>query len=146
MKSEDIIDLWTDDCKVDDVDLDVESLKIPTLHGKYLRIYSKERKILRALEIKRKQLKQTLYDYFKGDLNDPSTLEELKRQPFDRIVLKNEIPDMIDADNAMMQLNIRMAVQRESVEVCEEIMKSINTRGFAIKNAIEWRRLTNFGT
>ena len=34
MKLEELLDLWKNDSKVDDVDLDTESLKIPELHGK----------------------------------------------------------------------------------------------------------------
>ena len=52
----------------------------------------------------------------------------------------------IDADNDMIKMNSKIAMQEEVVGVCEEILKSVNNRGFQIKNAIEWRRLTNFGT
>ena len=35
MNIEDIMDMWTQDAKIDDVDLDRESLGVPNLHAKY---------------------------------------------------------------------------------------------------------------
>ena len=37
MKLEELLDSWKTDCKIDDTDLDKESLDIPLLHGKYLK-------------------------------------------------------------------------------------------------------------
>ena len=43
----------------------------------------------------------------------------------------------------MVELNVKIAYQTELVEVLEEIMKNINTRGFVIKNSIDFLRFTN---
>jgi hypothetical protein len=43
----------------------------------------------------------------------------------------------------MIELNIKIAYQSELVEVLEEIMKNINTRGFVIKNSIDFLRFTS---
>ena len=143
---EDIISSWREDCKLDDTELDTEALRIPNLHAKYLKMLAENRVKLRALRIKQKQLSQTLYDYYKGDLNNPEDLAAIKREPWPKTVLKQDMPMYVDSDEVMVKMNSKIAMQEEIVGVCEEILKSINNRGFQIKNAIDWRRLTNFGT
>jgi len=146
MDIESIIEEWSKDTKLDDTELDYESARIPNLHAKYLRQYGEYRVKLRALKIKQKQLNQTLYDYYRGDLNNPQTLESIGREPWPKTVLKQELPMYVDADNEMVKLQSKIAITEETIGVLEEIMKSVNNRGYLIKNMIEWRRLTNFGT
>ena len=146
MTIDEIINSWREDCKLDDTELDSEALRIPNLHAKYLRMLAENRVKLKALKVKQKQLHQTLYDYYKGDLNNPQDLQELKREPWPKTVLKQDMPMYIEADDDMIKMLSRIAMQEEVVGVCEEILKSVNNRGFQIKNAIDWRRLTNFGT
>ena len=141
---EDIISLWREDSKLDDTELDLESLKIPNLHAKYLKLLAENKVKLKALRVKEKQLYNTLYNYYKGDMNNKEDLAILKREPWPKTVLKQDMPMYIGADDDMVKLNAKIGMQEEVVGVCEEILKSINTRGFTIKNAIDWRRLTNF--
>ena len=145
MKLEELLDLWKNDSKVDDIDLDTESLKIPELHGKYLKYLYDSRIQLRALKIKQKSLYNKLGQYYRGELNNPEDLKELKREPWPKVVLKQDIPEYIGADNSMMSLQSKIAYQEELVGCCEDILKNINNRGFQIRAAIDWRRLTQFG-
>lgn len=141
---EDIISLWREDSKLDDTELDIESLKIPNLHAKYLKLLAENKVKLKALRVRQKQLYNTLYNYYKGDMNNKEDLAVLNREPWPKTVLKQDMSMYIDADNDMVKLSAKIGLQEEVVGVCEEILKSINTRGFTIKNAIDWRRLTNF--
>ena len=84
-------------------------------------------------------------DYYRGDLNNPEDLASIDREPWPKAVLKQEVLGYVEADEEMITLTTRMALQQETSDVCEEIIKAINSRGFSIKNAIDWRRLTNFG-
>jgi hypothetical protein len=145
MKIEDIISLWRNDVKIDDIELDREALNVPILHAKYLSILSQERLKLRSFKIKRAEVNRKLSDYYRGDLNNPADLEEIGREPWPKSVLKQELVSYVEADDEMIKLTTRMALQQETVDVCEEILKAINSRGYVIKNAIDWRRLTNFG-
>ena len=141
-----IVEEWRKDCKLDDTELDSEALRIPNLHAKYLKLLADHKIKLRSLKIKQKQLYKTLYDYYKGDLNNPQDLERIKREPQPKSILKQDISMHIDGDEEMLKVLSRLAIQEETVTVLEEILRSINGRGFQLKNAIEWRRLTNFGT
>jgi hypothetical protein len=140
---ENIMDLWSEDVKMDNVDLDTESLKIPNLHAKWLNILTKERQKLRRLTIKKQQLSKTLAEYYRGELNNPEELAEIKREPYLKTVLKSEIHTYVDTDSDMIELNLRMSYQQEVVDVVEEIMKAINGRQWNIRNAIEWRKFSN---
>jgi hypothetical protein len=139
-----IINEWSNDVAIDRNELALESLNIPKLHSKYLTMFSNARLKLRSLSSKRKILNCDLREYYLGnanDENDTSLLEKLQREPIRYKVLKQDVQSYIDSDNVMIQLNMKVAMQEEIVDVLEEIMKSINTRNFIIKNSIDFMRL-----
>ena len=49
MKLEEILESWSKDSKIDNTELDKESLKIPSLHNKYLKMYTSENLLLRKM-------------------------------------------------------------------------------------------------
>lgn len=143
MKIENIIGMWQEDVKIDETELSRESLNIPLLHGKYLKHFSDERLKLRALKMKHKQLSTRLSDYYRGDLNNPEDLAELGREPYEFKRLKQEVSHYVDSDSEMVQLNTKIAYQQELVDILEEIIKAINTRGYVIKNSLDFLRFTS---
>ena len=143
MKIEDIISMWQEDVKIDETELSRESLNIPLLHGKYLKHFSDERLKLRALKMKHKQLSTRLTDYYRGDLNNPEDLAELGREPYEFKRLKQEVSHYVESDSEMVQLNTKIAYQQELVDILEEIIKAINTRGYVIKNSLDFLRFTS---
>ena len=145
MNIEEIMDKWVEDAKIDDVDLDRESLSVPNLHAKYLKILYSEKLKLRKFVLQKKTLVKVLTEYYKGDLNNPEDLEEIRREPWSRTILKQDINSYVESDEEMIKLLTKIAYQEEVVSLLEDIMKNINNRTFHIKNAIEWRKLTNFG-
>lgn len=145
MKIDEIIEMWQKDARIDDIELDREALNIPILHGKYLKIYYQEKLKAKANKIQYKTMSKVLSEYYRGDLNTPEDLEELGREPWGRTVLKQDISQYIEGDPQMIKLVTKMVYQETVVSLLEDIMRSINTRGFSIKSAIDWRKLTNFG-
>lgn len=135
--------MWQEDVKIDETELSRESLNIPLLHGKYLKFFSQERLKLRALKMKQKQLQQRLMDYYRGDLNNPEDLAELGREPYPYKRLKQDISYYVDSDSEMVQLNMKLVYQQEVVDILEEIIKSVNTRGFVIKNSLDFLKFTS---
>lgn len=145
MTAEEIMDMWATDAKIDDVELDRESLNTPSLHGKYLKLLFNQKMRLRALQLKQKQLSTTLQEYYRGELNNPEDLKEIGREPWPKTVLRQDLSSYVDSDSEMVSLVTKIAYCDEVVDLLAEILKVINNRGFQIKNAIEWRKLTNFG-
>lgn len=142
MKLDDIHEEWGKDCNIVDDMLDEESLKIPKLHQKYYKIYTGERMLLAKLTQDIKVLSALKHEYYAGDLSQED-LEENGWEPFQKKVLRTEIPRFIEADRDIINLNLKIATQKEKVDLCENIIKSLRDRGFLIKNAIEWRKFTN---
>ena len=139
MKLDDIMDMWSEDCIVDRTELGEESLKLPKLHSKYLRIFTEERLLLRRLENERKELLLQKHDYYRGVMPE----EDLKSngwEPFRLNVLKSDIPMYMEADQDIIKINLRISMQQEKVDSLESIIRSINNRGYLIKNAIEYEK------
>ena len=141
MKFEEIQYQWTLDCVMDETELSQESIKIPQLHNKYLIFYSNEKlkfkeiKYLFAGLIKRKR------DYYSGRM----TAEELEAadwEPFQYKLLKADVQEYIDADDNVIESKKLLALQEEKVNYLESIVKSLTTRGYLIKNAIDWKKFT----
>ena len=142
MKIDDVVEMWKKDCKIDETELSLESLNVPSLHAKYLKIYSNEKLKLWSLNLKKKDLKVRLSDYYKGDLNNPEDLKEIGREPWPKKVLKQDLYDYVEGDVDMIALNTKIVYQEEFVDVLTEIIKSINGRGYVIKNSIDFLKFT----
>lgn len=142
MKLEELYEIWEKDAKYDDLNLDVDSLNISSLHAKYNRMLSEARSQLRALRINRKTHYATLREYYLGNLNNPEDLERIGREPYLNKVLRQNVNDYVEADDDITKIDTRIAVLEEKVEVIIEIMKCIHKRSFDIKHAIEWRKFT----
>jgi len=140
-----LIEMWEADAKFDDTELDTESFKIPILHAKYLKILSQARLWAKRCHYERRELFAKLRDYYLGNLNGTEELKTMDRPPMLVRHLKNEVHTHIEADTELIKQDARIAIAEESCAVAEEILKAINNRGYQIKNAIEWRKLTQFG-
>lgn len=141
MKLEEIESLWEQDSKIDRTDLDNESLKIPMLHSKYYKIYLREKIQLKSEEFEYKQFYKLKHEYYNGKLSQQE-LNDLGWEPF-QFVLKNDLQVYIDADKDIINRLLKLQVQREKVELLENIIKTLNGRGFLIKNAIDFIRFTS---
>ena len=139
MKLDEIMEMWSEDCNVNRLELGEESLKLPKLHSKYLRVFTEERLLLKRLNEEKKEMILLKNDYYRGIMPE----EDLRAngwEPFRLNVLKTDIPMYLEADQDYIKLNLRIAVQQEKVDALESIIRSINNRGFGIKNAIEFEK------
>jgi hypothetical protein len=142
MKIEDIVSEWDKDSKIDETELGDESVKIPKLHNKYLKIFMGERITLFKMKAENKRIRKTLLEYYLGEL-DRDELQELGRDQFYKKLLKNEVDTYIESDNMFIEHTLKVSMQQEKVDYVEAIIKSLNSRGFQIKSAIDWFRFTN---
>jgi hypothetical protein len=141
MNIEQIVDEWTIDTQIDQTDLSTESLKIPKLHNKYIKILYNEKLRLRKLDTELKTLKREKYEFY---TQGPSKETEEKgwKLPPRGMILKTDIPMYLDSDDDIINLTLKIGYSKEKIELLEEIIKSINNRGFNIKAAIDWHRFT----
>jgi hypothetical protein len=141
MKFEEIQYQWTLDCVMDETELSQESIKIPQLHNKYLIFYSNEKLKFKEIKYLFAGLVRRKRDYYSGRM----TAEELEAadwEPFQLKLLKADVQEYIDADDNVIESKKLLALQEEKVNYLESIVKSLTTRGYLIKNAIDWKRFT----
>jgi hypothetical protein len=142
MQLEEIEKLWALDCKIDRTDLATESLKIPEIHNKYFKIYSRERLLLKNMLAEHAILQKQKWEYYNGKL-DFSELKELGWDVFDRKVLKSDTDLYIQSDKDIIESNLSISYQKEKVEYLEQILEGLKSRTWNIRNAIEFIKFTN---
>lgn len=142
MTLDQICEEWRKDANIDSTELGAESLKIPQLHSKYMKIYFDERQRMKAFEFKNKETFLKKYEYYNGRMSREE-LEESGWEPFVKKLMKNEIDMYLESDKDIIDINMRIEAQKEKIHFLEEVLKNINQRNYQIKNAIEWQRFTN---
>ena len=135
--------MWEEDCKLDELNLGQESTKIPELHSKYLNMLTTFKLQLRKNKSNLLSLRRLKWKYFRGEL----TQEALNKLGWDQYLgkapLNNQMNEYLDSDPDIITLQDKV----EYIEACltqlDYIMRSINSRSFDIKNAIEWSKFTS---
>lgn len=128
-----------EDMEIDDLNLDLESLKTPQLHSKYLNILHDESLILHKATIEQKELRRLKWEYYLGKL-DQETLDEKGWQPFGLKILRTDIDVYLESDKDLLRLEARIHYLKEKVKYIESVLQSIGRRGWDIKSAIEWKK------
>ena len=132
------------DTQMDGTELDIESIKLPQLHNKYLNILQYEKLVLRKLISDKNKLFRLKWEYYNGKM-DKDTLDELGWEPFQLNILKKDIDIYLNSDAELSLTRDRISYQEVKLEFLEEILKELNNRHWKIRNAIEWRKFTSGG-
>lgn len=140
MTLDEIFDEWAKDAKIDRAELGNAALDIPKLHGKYYRFLVQERMMLRKYESDLATLKENKTAWARGEL-DRDQLKKLGWEPKLKTVLKSDMDDFMAADKDIVQFNLmKMAPQKEKVDLLDSIIKMIANRSFQISNSINWSK------
>ena len=142
MKLEDIQELWHRDREIDYTELGTESIRIPLIHDKYLKIFTDERIRLKGVEFELSKMVRTKTEYYSGKMSQ----EELEQHGWEQYLgrlLKNEIVKYIESDDDVIKLKQQLVVLQEKVNYLDSVIRMINNRGFQIKNALDWLKFTN---
>ena len=145
MNIETILNDWSEDCKIDETNLSHESTNIPILHSKYISMYTNAKLSRLRIYEKRKEIKRKLTEYYSGDLNNPEDIKEIGREPFNKKLLNTQVQTYVDADDEMININLKIGYQDELIKLLEDIVKTIHTRNFIIKNSLDYQRFMNGG-
>jgi len=130
------------DMNLDQASLDLESLKIPQLHSKYLNFLMDERLAVRKAENDYNVMMRVKWEYYTGKMSK----EELAArgwEPFSLKILRNDLDLYMNSDEDLSKLSCKLVFQKEKVSLLEEVIKELNTRHWKIRNAIDWRRFIN---
>lgn len=145
MKLSELQDMWKQDCEINITDLANEALKGPKLHAKYLAMLTSTRLQLRKAEADYLRLRRTKERYFRGELSR----EELDELGWDQYLhnkpLKNEMELVLQTDEDVINQYDKVEYFKTLLYQLEQIIKSLNSRTWDVKAAIEWRKFTEGG-
>lgn len=140
MKLDDLKNEWDKDCEIDPLHLDDESLKTVKLHAKYVRLLIDARMKKSALNMEYNNMRQIRFRYYRGEL----TREELAQYNWPQYQgvkpIKSAMDELLEGDENLTKIAIKVEYLETMVYFLESIMNGIKSRGWDIKNAIEYKK------
>jgi hypothetical protein len=124
------------DLKVDNEHLDTESLKNQEIKANYLDYKSRYELLLYKAKGDYKRMYRDKWEYYGGKAD----AKIYATKPFDLKVLKTDLAVYISADEDIMNAENKIGYLETVVDYIKGVIKSVDNRGWDIKNAIEWRK------
>ena len=124
------------DLKVDDEHLDTESLKNQEIKANYLEHKSKFELLLFKAKGDYKRLYREKWEYYGGKAD----AKIYATKPFDLKVLKTDLGVYISADEEIIDAENKIGYLETVIDYIKGVIKSVDNRGWDIKNAIEWKK------
>ena len=139
MDLEQLQDLAEKALKINDTELDLESLKTPQLHNNYLKFLNKWKLLQTKANIDYYTLRKDKWEYYTGKAPQQVYAEN----PFNLKILKTDIDKYMESDPELVKLKQKVEYVSTVIDFLESTIKQISNRGFQIKNAIDWRKFTS---
>lgn len=139
MTLEELQEIADKDLKINDSELDLESIKTPQIHNKYMKHLTKFKLMLSKAEAEYNIVKKQKWEYYTGKA--PATVYAEK--PFNLKLLRQDLDKYIDSDEAVIQAKQKVDYLQTVVEFLDRTIKQISNRTFTIKNAIDWKKFTS---
>lgn len=122
------------DLEIDRSQLDVEALRTPKIHNRWLKkLYQRKDKIF-ALELKKKILMKEKWLYYTGKASDETYVKD---GAFHLKLMKQEVSMFVEADEQIQEIDVKIHVVKQEVEFIQKTIEEINRRSFHITNAIK---------
>jgi hypothetical protein len=134
--TDEINEMWSKDCKIDEANIVGEAKRIPELHSKYYNLFFKEALRVRKLKADMKELEKAKYEYYSGSMCEED-LRERGWKPNPLKILRNDIDRYMQSDKDVIQLSLKIALHEERANYLENIIRQINNRNFVIKSMID---------
>ena len=135
---DDLLEMWRADSEIDRTEPGKELINIPKLHSKYLNILSRHRLLSKESEFKYNKMKRLKWEYYTGKLDDDQ-LKQYNWEPFP-YVLKSELTTYLESDDDINKHLANKIMHDEIVDVCQSILKELNSRVWEIRSFIDWER------
>ena len=124
------------DLKIDNEHLDTESLKNQEIKAKYLDIKSKYELLLFKAKGDYKRIYRDKWEYYGGK----SDAKIYISKPFDLKVLKTDLSIYITSDDEVIDAENKIGYLETVLDYIKGVIKSVDNRGWDIRNAIEWKK------
>jgi len=124
------------DLEVDDETLDKESYKNQELYAKYLDHKTNFELLLYKAKGDYKVLFRDKWEYYGGKAD----AKVYAAKPFDLKVLKTDLQMYINSDEEILAVQGKIAYYESIIKYIDGVIKSIDNRGWDIRNATEWKK------
>ena len=136
MSTDDISDVWSKDCKIDETNLAGEAKRIPELHSKYYNMYYKEALKVKKLRSDYKELEQLKREWLDGTMAEED-LKELGWRPNQKRIIRQDMDKYIQADKDIINMSLKIDYHSARANFLEDIVRTIHGRNFIIKSMID---------
>lgn len=130
--------MMEEDSKIERDQLDNESLKIPKIHSKWLKLYSSEKRILNELKLRLRSLVHEKTEYYSGKA-DPQIYKE---KPFHLKLINSQVDKYVESCPEVLEMCGAIDTQEEKIYIIQEFIKGVNQRSFNIRSAIDFMKWT----
>ena len=124
------------DLSVDNEHLDTESLKNQEIKAKYLDYKTRYELLLFKAKGDYKRLYREKWEYYGGKADAKIYVSK----PFDLKVLKTDLSVYITSDEEIIDAENKIGYLETVVDYIKGVIKSVDNRGWDIKNSIEWKK------
>ena len=127
------------DMKLNDTELDLESLKTPQLHNKYMKHLNSFKLLLSRAEADLITCQRDKWEYYTGK-SDPQVYID---KPFNLKILKQDVDQYIKSDVDFIKAKQKVDYLSTIVDYLDRTIRQLGSRDWQIRNAIEWRKFTS---
>ena len=113
-----------------------ESLKNQKIKAKYLDYRARFSQLLQKANGDYQRMYREKWEYYGGKADAKIYVAK----PFDLKVLKNDLAMYISSDEEIIKLQDKIGYLEIVIKYIEGVIKSIDNRGWDIKNTIEWKK------
>ena len=133
---------WTEDCQIDDIELDNASLEVPKLHAKYQDLLTSKILVLKQYQNKYNELLKDKWLWYNGKMDEETVREKgWEPDPFNGLkIMKNDMQIFFNGDKDLQDLNAKIEYLKVTVDFLKECMQNITWRHQTIRNTIDWRK------
>lgn len=122
--------------KIDEAELGIESLRNQKLYTQFLEYKTNFEFLLYQAKGNYKRVYKEKWEYYGGK----SDAKVYATKPFDLKVLKTDLSIYIESDQELIDAENKVGYYESVIKYIDGVLKTIQSRGWDIKNAIEWRK------
>lgn len=137
MRLEELYEEWARDAPVDKTELDREAADIPKLHAKWRRIMGEEALHLKMKLNEYERLKHDKWEWYGGTMAREDA-EARGWPPNPKRIMRADLDRYVDADEEVVRKGLEIALLREKVDFCEDVVKQVHNRTFAVGHAVKF--------
>jgi hypothetical protein len=121
---------------INDEDLHQQSYKNQIIKPKWLDYKSKYKLMMFQCKAEHKRLYRQKWEYYGGK----SDAKVYAAKPFDLKVLKTDLGVYINSDEDIIEVEKKIIYYETVIEFIDGVIKSIDSRGWDIRNAQDWKK------